>query len=111
MDANNLRAPSGRNQMFHHEGHEEHEEERGKEAFYNCDSPLRSKQNLIELAPQLSLRLRAFACNTSGRMHAKGDSLTAEALQRSKRFSLRALRAFVVKKRVLTTEDTEARRI
>ncbi len=35
-----LSASVGRNQMLHHEGHEEHEEERGKEAFCDYDSPL-----------------------------------------------------------------------
>jgi len=63
--------------------YEAHEEERGKEAFCNYDSPLRSRQDQIELASQLSLRLRGFACNRSGRMHAKGDWTTAGNIKTS----------------------------
>ena len=32
-------AADSRQEIWHHEGHEEHEEERGKEAFCNHDSP------------------------------------------------------------------------
>jgi hypothetical protein len=73
-----------------------HEDERGKKAFYNYDFPLKSGQDLIELASQFSLLHRSIACNKSGKMLAKGDSTTAVALQRSKLYSLRALRIFVV---------------
>jgi len=53
--------------MFHHEGHEEHEEEKERESLLAYRFPLQSGRPQIELAPQYSLRLRAFACNRLGR--------------------------------------------
>jgi len=52
------RAAVGRNQIFHHEGHEEHEEERGKEAFYNYDFPCNAGNTKLNSYPSF---LCAFA--------------------------------------------------
>jgi hypothetical protein len=57
MDHGRPEAASGRNKIFHHEGHEEHEEERGKEAFRNHNSTLQSRKDESELESRLSLRL------------------------------------------------------
>ena len=75
---NGPRAVSDRDQMIRDKGHEVRKEEMVKEERWTRHSPPQSRRGQIELASHLTLRLRAFACNTSGGMHARNDWATAE---------------------------------
>jgi hypothetical protein len=50
--------------MLHHEGHEEHEEDEGKEAFCNHDSPLQRRERCsFRPIPWFSALVGAKGCS------------------------------------------------
>jgi hypothetical protein len=68
-DTKNLKLPratAGWEKELHHEGHEGHEEKKREGSVLQLRLPCTRGQDQIQLASQLSSRLRAFACYTSG---------------------------------------------
>ena len=87
----------GRNQVFHHEGHEGHEEEGEKEAFCPHDSPSipgnSHSHYLCAFASLRAIRQKVYMPRVTDKA---GEALYCP------NFFLRVLRAFVVKNFVLT---------